>query len=31
MRHVLGMFFFDDNVYVLEKNNEIGKRLEKIA
>jgi len=29
--NVVAMFFFDDNVYTLEKNNEIGKRLEKIA
>jgi sulfur relay (sulfurtransferase) complex TusBCD TusD component (DsrE family) len=29
--NVVAMFFFDENVYALEKNNEIGKRLEKIA
>ncbi|MFN3951266.1 MAG: SaoD/DsrE family protein [Thermaurantimonas sp.] len=28
---VVGMFFFDDNLYVLQKDNEIGKRLNKIA
>lgn len=29
--NVVGMFFFDDNLYVLQKDNEIGKRLKKIA
>jgi len=29
--NVVAMFFFDDNVYTLEKNNQIGKRLEKIV
>lgn len=28
---VVGMFFFDDNLYVLQKDNDIGKRLNKIA
>lgn len=28
---VIGMFFFDDNLIVLQKDNEIGKRLNKIA
>ena len=28
---VVGMFFFDDNLSILNKDNEIGKRLNKIA
>ena len=28
---VVGMFFFEDNVYVLQKGNPIGERLAKIA
>ena len=28
---VVGMMFFDDNLYVLAKGNEVGKRLSKVA
>ena len=28
---VIGMMFFDDNLYVLAKGNEVGERLSKIA
>lgn len=28
---IIGMFFFDDNLYVLRKDNEIGERLNKLA
>ena len=28
---VVGMFFFEDNAYVLQKNNPIGERLAKVA
>ena len=28
---VVGMMFFDDNVYTLSKGNEVGERLSKIA
>jgi len=28
---VIGMFFFDENVHVLRKGNEIGERLNKLA
>ena len=28
---VIGMMFFDDNLYVLAKGNEFGERLSKIA
>ena len=28
---VVGMFFFDDNCYVLEKGNAVGERLSKLA
>ena len=29
--NVLGMFFFDDNIFCLQKGNPIGERLAKIA
>ena len=29
--NVVGMMFFDDNLYVLAKGNEVGKRLSKVA
>ena len=29
--NVLGMFFFDDNLFCLQKGNQIGERLAKIA
>lgn len=28
---VVGMFFFDDNLYILQKDHQIGERLNKIA
>ena len=28
---VVGMFFFDDNIYCLTKNDPVGERLSKIA
>ena len=29
--NVVGMFFFDDNIFCLQKNNPVGERLAKIA
>ena len=29
--NVIGMFFFDDNIYCLTKNDSVGERLSKIA
>ena len=29
--HVLGMFFFDDNTFILQVGNPIGERLSKVA
>ena len=29
--NVLGMFFFDDNIFCLQKDNPVGERLSKIA
>ena len=31
MVDVIGMFFFDDNILCLQKGNEVGERLSKIA
>ena len=31
MVDVIGMFFFDDNIMCLQKGNEVGERLSKIA
>ena len=28
---VAGMFFFDDNIFCLQKNNPVGERLSKVA
>ena len=29
--HVIGMFFFDDNIFCLKQNDSVGERLSKIA
>ena len=31
MVDVVGMFFFDDNIFCLQKDNPVGERLSKIA